>query len=196
MGTLYPDLKSFKKRPEWRWPMAFKEVIAFLNSELKAANSKTEIRPDASKRKVFSVILKNKKILEEPFRAHPRIDETLKREYNEYVPSVRDQIVTVLKVMLLLFYVIAFATAWHLVTNTEVVSKPMALPQPDTIVQDLEPIALMPSENVTHAVAVPSPIVARTLWIRPARCSGVSSPLSPSAPLPSRSRTSSRASSW
>ena len=158
MGTLYPDLKSFKKRPEWRWPMAFKEVIAFLNSELKAANSKTEIRPDASKRKVFSVILKNKKILEEPFMAHPRIQKSLKKEYDKYVPSVRDYIVTVLKVMLLLLYVIAFASAWRLVTNSEVVSKPMALPQPD-IGQDLEPIALMPSENVTHAVAVPAPTV-------------------------------------
>ena len=58
-----------------------------------------------------------------------------------------------------MFCLIAFASAGHLVTNTEVVSKPMALPQPDTIVRDLEPLALMPSENVTHAVAVPAPTV-------------------------------------
>ena len=127
-------------------PMAFDEVIAFLNSELEAAGVGTCIRRNASKRKVFRAILKNKKLLEEPFRAHPSILPDLKYEYDDFVPSVQDHIVIVLKVMLLMFCLVVFATA----------GRPgiLAFPQRNAITQYLEPLRLMCSENVTHAVAV------------------------------------------
>ena len=88
-------------------PMTLKEVVAFLNSKLEKAGSSSKIRTTASKTQVFAAIKCRKPTLEDPFKAHMRIDQSLKKEYDEYR---RTSIADVLKVLVLIVAAIVVVT--------------------------------------------------------------------------------------
>ena len=91
--------------------MTLKEIIAFLNSKLEQAGSSSKIRTTASKTQVFAAIKGCKPTLNRPFKAHMRIVQDIKDEYDNYDPNAFKVLVLVLVLVLAAIVVVAILMA-------------------------------------------------------------------------------------
>ena len=141
-------------------PMTLKEIIAFLNSKLEKAGSSSKIRTTASKTQVFAVINGRKPTLEDPFKGHMRIEQSLKKEYDIYDPMSIADVLKVLVLIVAAIVVVALLMAGPRVHPPALPDAPFADDMNQVAIPDGNP-SRMDVLNLIHNMlteAVPEPI--------------------------------------